>query len=63
MQTHSEVDGMVEIVEKDIEVQTQVVLLFWGGLWDVPVILLIERGRDSSEHFAYGEACKESEGG
>jgi hypothetical protein len=63
VQAYPEDDGMVEIVEEDIEVRTQVVLLFWGGLWDVLVILRVERRRDPSEHFAYGEACKENEGG
>ena len=54
---------MVEIVEEDIEVRTQVILLFWGGLWDVLVVLRVERRRDSSEHFTYREACKGNEDG
>ena len=59
MRTHPKDDGVIEVMEEDIEVQTQVVLFPWRRLWKVFVVFCVERRRDSSEHPTDCETCNE----
>ena len=61
MRTYPKDDGVVEVMEEDIEVRAQVVLFFWSRLWDVFVVFCVERGRDSPEHPANCETWKGNE--
>ena len=60
MRTYPKDDGVVEVVEEEIEVRTQVIFFFWNRLWEAFVIFCIERGRDSPEHPANCETWKEN---
>ena len=61
MWTHSKDDGMIEVMEEEIEIQTQVILLLWSRLWEVFVVFRVERRRDPPEHPTNCETWKESE--
>jgi len=61
MRTYPKDDGVVEVMEEDIEVRTQVVLFFWSRLWEAFVVFYVERGRDSPEHPANCETWKGNE--
>ena len=63
MRTYPKDHGMIEVMEEDIEVRTQVVLVFWSGLREVFVVFRVERRRNSSEHPTNCETCIKSKVG
>jgi hypothetical protein len=63
IRTYPEDNGMVEVMEKDVEVRAQVVFLLWSRLWEVFVVFCVERRRNSSEHPTNCETWNQSEVG